>query len=177
MTYKLVDYGPTRGVPALHFYRSEAWDLGNLSAQLADICKDYGLLGGKRLAIIDGVAGMRSGWKDDDEVEKLITFLQDFGFIVETHHGGSEFPSWARRGFDVTVVDPQAKWMQFGTGAIVFTGVPQEAFMVPGHLEPVPKYIAVPSRVDVAALAKFVTESPYPWHVQLGPVGGMEVEL
>lgn len=177
MTYKLVDYGPTRGVPALHFYRSEAWDFGRLSETLPGIIQDYGLHGAKRFAVVDGVAGMRAGWRDDPEVEKLIMFLRDNGFVVQTHHAGSEFPSWARSGADVTVVNPSEKWVQFGTNAVVFSVIPERPTRFPEHLEPVQKFLAIPSRVDIAALARFLTESPYPWHVQLGSVGGPEVEL
>lgn len=177
MVYKLVDFGPARGVPALHFYRSEAWDLAELSANLEELCLSYGFLGPKKLAVIDGVAGMRTGWKDEKEVKKLILLLKDYGFVIETHHAGDEFPSWAREGFDVTVVNLNEKWLQFGTGAIVFTRIPEKAFKVPEHLEGVQKFLALPSRVDIAALAKFTLDSPYPWHVQLGPVGGPEVQL
>lgn len=176
MIFKLVDAGGMRGMPALHFYLNEGRDIKEEIKNLPEAIKTFGLTPGKRFAVLDTtLAGKTVG---ADEALEFVRVLRDWGFHVSGHVRGDSLPAFAREVHNlVTFINPAMTWLQFSTNNIVLTHVPDQDVQIAEQNARSPRFIRVPPLASMNNLAKFLFASQYTWAVQIGPTGGMEVEL
>ncbi len=173
MTFKLIDAGGMRGMPALHFYLPS---MERDVKKLDNAIETFNLVPGKRFAVISTTEYEQA--QLGDEGLELTRVLRDWGFHVSAHIQGASLPSFAREVNNlVTFVEPGKTWLQFTTNNLVYTGIPEKDPVIQEQNARSPRFLTLKADTPVGSIAKFLKESKYTWAVQIGGTGGMEVEI
>lgn len=175
MKYKLVEAGPFRGIPALFIdeYADEVTE-----AKLQNARALFGMNGAKSFAVLDGSLFGSKGEAKRYAGKSLPVVLRERGFFVIAQTRPSVIANHVLEANSMELfLRPDEDWLQCRCNAIIMEGVPAEDWYCEDFLSQTPKFLWLQMKGDLQKLPNFLRINSYPWAIQIGSAGPLEVQL
>jgi hypothetical protein len=176
MVYKLVEAGPFRGTPALFI---DEYEDVLTEEKFRQVISLFNMTPGKRFAVLNGsVERIPPAEARRYSGRSVVQLLKERGFFVVAQSRPDVVANHVLEANSLELfVEPGEDWMQCRCNALVMKGIPDEDWYCEDFLAMTPKFLWLQMKGDLNKLPSFLRMNSYPWVVQIGSAGPLEVKL